>query len=96
MKYKHTNIIARNWQGLARFYEDVFDCVRVPPAANREGITHIAFEVDNVEQIMDEVLKHGGSKIGDITSSKVTGVGILTFVYVADPEDNIIELQSWK
>jgi catechol 2,3-dioxygenase-like lactoylglutathione lyase family enzyme len=147
MKYKHTNIIARDWQKLAKFYEDVFDCIRVPPerhlsgewldkgtgvhnasfsgvhlrlpgqgdngptleiyqylqnapkpppAANREGITHIAFEVDNVEDEMVEVLKHGGSKIGDITSSRIMGVGILTFIYVADPEGNIIELQSWK
>jgi len=69
---------------------------KLPPAANREGITHIAFEVDDVEQVMAEVLQHGGSKVGDITSSKVEGVGMLTFVYLADPEGNIIELQSWK
>ena len=146
-KYKHTNIIARDWRALAQFYQDVFGCVRVPPerdlsgewldqgtgvknarfagahlrlpghgdngptleiyqysrnqpkppaAANREGIMHLAFEVDNVEQATAEVLKHGGSKVGDITSSEVEGVGLLTFVYLADPEGNIIELQAWK
>ena len=31
MKYAHTNLIARDWQRLARFYETVFGCVRVPP-----------------------------------------------------------------
>ena len=31
MKYVHTNLIARDWQRLASFYEAVFGCVRVPP-----------------------------------------------------------------
>ena len=63
--------------------------------ANREGFAHIAFEVDDVRQAMDEVIEHGGGKVGDITTSEVKGVGKLTFVYVTDPEGNIIELQSW-
>jgi len=145
-KYKHTNIISRDWPALAKFYQDVFGCVLVPPerdlsgawldkgtgvqdarfagahlrlpghgengptleiyqysqseprpgiAANREGITHIAFEVDAVEEVTAQVLEHGGRKVGDITSSEVEGVGLLTFVYLADPEGNIIELQAW-
>jgi predicted enzyme related to lactoylglutathione lyase len=64
-------------------------------AANREGIAHIAFEVDDVAAATQLVLEHGGSHVGDVTSADVPGVGILTFVYVADPEGNIIELQSW-
>jgi catechol 2,3-dioxygenase-like lactoylglutathione lyase family enzyme len=64
-------------------------------AANREGITHIAFEVDDVVAATRLVLAHGGSRVGDVTSSAVPGVGLLTFVYVADPEGNIIELQAW-
>ena len=146
-KYKHTNIVASDWRALARFYENVFGCILVPPernlagewleegtgvkdarfkgahlrlpgygengptleiyqyhrnepraatAANREGIMHLAFEVDDVEQAAAEVLKNGGSKVGDIASSEVKGVGLLTFVYIADPEGNIIELQAWK
>jgi len=35
--YKHTNIIARDWCALARFYEDVFGCVRVPPERHLSG-----------------------------------------------------------
>jgi predicted enzyme related to lactoylglutathione lyase len=146
-KYKHTNIISRDWQSLAQFYEEAFGCVRVPPerhlsgawldkgtgvseaefsdvhlmlpgygdggptleiyeyrqneekftpAANREGFGHVAFEVDDVGEALAEVRKHGGGAVGDVTTHKVEGVGVLTFVYATDPEGNIIELQSWK
>ena len=65
-------------------------------AAEREGITHLAFEVDDVAEASRLVLEHGGRHVGDITSSEVPGVGLLTFVYLADPEGNIIELQAWR
>lgn len=146
-RYTHTNIIAKDWERLAGFYERVFGCVRVQPerhlsgewlekgtgvsnarfsgihlrvpgygedgpsleifqysknepklrtAANREGFAHIAFEVDDVEQAMEEVLENGGNPLGSIVSTEVKGTGVLTFVYVSDPEDNIIELQAWR
>jgi catechol 2,3-dioxygenase-like lactoylglutathione lyase family enzyme len=69
---------------------------KLPAAANREGIAHLAFEVDDVHEATIKVLQHGGTKVGDITSAEVEGVGLLTFVYLADPEGNIIELQAWK
>jgi len=147
VKYKHLNIIARDWQRLAEFYEHVFGCTRVlperhlsgrwlakgtgvkeasfsgihlrlpgygdegptleiyqysvnapklTPVANREGFGHIAFEVNDVEQSMAEVLNNGGTKLGEIVESKIEGVGNLRFVYLADPEGNIIELQAWE
>jgi orotate phosphoribosyltransferase/catechol 2,3-dioxygenase-like lactoylglutathione lyase family enzyme len=37
VKYAHTNLVARDWQRLARFYEDVFGCVRVPPERHLSG-----------------------------------------------------------
>lgn len=147
-KYKHTNIIARDWRALARFYEKVFGCVRVPPVrrlsgswlekgtgvpearlsgvhlrlpgygangptleifqfernvdrekptlANREGLIHIAFEVDDIEHAMSQVIRYGGKKVGDLVTHDVKGVGTLSFVYMADPEGNIIELQKWE
>jgi predicted enzyme related to lactoylglutathione lyase len=146
-KYKHTNIVARDWQNLARFYENVFGCVRVPPErhlsgdwleegtgvshaqlsgvhlrlpgfdkdgptleifqydrleykpetkANREGFGHIAFEVDDVGKALQKVLDHGGRQLGKVVSHELPGVGLLTFIYVVDPEGNIIELQNWK
>jgi catechol 2,3-dioxygenase-like lactoylglutathione lyase family enzyme len=64
--------------------------------ANREGFGHIAFEVDDVPNALREVLSHGGSAVGKVVSRDVPGVGLLTFVYVSDPEGNIIELQNWK
>ena len=146
-KYKHTNIISRDWQILAKFYEEIFGCTRVPPerhlsgawlekgtgvteaefsgvhlrlpgftnpgptleiyqysenlskpnpAANREGFGHIAFEVDDVAKVLQRIRQHGGGAVGDVTTHEVEGVGLLTFVYAADPEGNIVELQSWK
>jgi len=145
--YKHTSIISSDWQALARFYQEVFGCIPVPPernlsgewlekgtgikgariagvhlglpgygdqgptleifqysmnlanlspAANRKGIGHIAFEVDDVHKATQDVLKHGGTIVGEISSAEVYGAGLITFVYLADPEGNIIELQACK
>ncbi len=147
MKYKHTNIIAKDWRALVRFYEEVFECVQVPPerhmsgewlslgtgvpgarfsgvhlrlpgcgdagptleiyqysrnepkaapAANREGFSHLAFEVEDVAQALEQILAHGGKSVGSVVSQDLEAIGRLTFVYAADPEGNILELQSWK
>ncbi len=64
--------------------------------ANRLGFGHIAFLVDNVKLMYQKVLENGGRALGEITNNQVSGVGILTFVYMADPENNIIELQNWS
>ena len=37
MKYVHTNIISENWQKLADFYINVFDCQPVPPIRDQKG-----------------------------------------------------------
>ena len=36
-KYSHTNLIARDWKKLSRFYQDVFGCVPVPPERHYRG-----------------------------------------------------------
>ena len=36
-KYVHTNLIARDWWRLARFYQEVFACTPVPPERRLEG-----------------------------------------------------------
>jgi predicted enzyme related to lactoylglutathione lyase len=146
-KYVHTNIVARDWKRLARFYQQVFDCVPVPPerdlsgqlmedatcvtdahicgthlrlpgyiedgptleifqyncfeenattAVNRPGFAHIAFSVDNVKSAQEVVLAAGGSTVGKCVTIEVSNAGIITFVYVKDPEGNIIELQHWS
>ena len=63
---------------------------------NETGFTHIAFRVNNVQKYVDEVLKHGGRFYGEIIETEIKDVGKLNAVYMRDPEDNIIEIQSWK
>lgn len=36
-KYVHTNLVARDWRRLARFYHEVLGCVPVPPERNLSG-----------------------------------------------------------
>jgi predicted enzyme related to lactoylglutathione lyase len=64
-------------------------------AVNRPGIGHMAFEVDDVNAASKEVIAHGGRTVGEIITL-TTKVGTkVTWCYMTDPEDNIIELQSW-
>ncbi len=37
IKFTHTNIIARDWEKLSRFYQEVFECVPVPPKRDLQG-----------------------------------------------------------
>ncbi|MEM1121387.1 MAG: VOC family protein [Bacteroidota bacterium] len=68
---------------------------KLPTVPNRKGYGHLAFEVDNVAEVLGKLLESGGSKQGAISGKKVKGVGYITFVYAKDPEGNIIELQNW-
>ncbi len=146
-KFVHVNIIADDWQKLARFYIDVFGCEPVypkrdlqgdwidkttgiknvhirgvhlrlpgyadgptleifqynkqaendsPPVINKPGFAHIAFLVDDVSHYYNKLLENGGSKLGELTIKEIEGVGTLTIVYARDPEENIIEIQSWE
>ncbi|MGE5373025.1 MAG: VOC family protein [Solirubrobacterales bacterium] len=146
-RFGHTNIIARDWRKLARFYTDVFGCVPVGPerdlagdwvdeltgihnvrirgthlalpgcedgptleifsyepvapeeapgAVNRFGFGHIAFQVDDVEGALAALLSAGGSKLGGLIRKDYPELGLLTAIYVRDPEGNVIELQNWK
>ena len=146
IKYKHTNIIARDFESLSKFYQDVFGCkreykisasksewlskgtgiagaelkggdlLRLPGydndaptleiftysqqhderkqiVANNVGLGHLAFEVENISEILEKVLENGGKKIGELVQVNLNKL-ILTFIYVTDPEGNIIELQN--
>jgi len=63
---------------------------------NQRGFGHIAFEVEDVESKLKEVKENGGTENGVLTRRKIEGVGMITFIYVRDPDGNLIELQSWK
>jgi len=146
-RYVHTNLVARDWRVLARFYEEAFGCVFVPPernytaaeleagsgvpgaglegahlrlpgvggdgptleifqysrfaeatppVANRPGFGHIAFSVASVADAHAEVLERGGSSVGEIVDLTAPSGARVTWCYVADPEGNILELQSWE
>lgn len=66
-----------------------------PIMANHVGYTHIAFEVDHVRRTLDQALEQGAAPLGQVTEQEIPGVGMLTFVYLRDPEGNIVEIQSW-
>ena len=63
---------------------------------NRKGFGHIAFHVDSVEEILKMILAYGGSQLGEVIKKDYGEIGILTAVYVTDPEGNFIEIQNWK
>ncbi len=75
-------------------YSEVLDQPKLKP--NHRGLGHLAFEVDNVHEVLRKMVQHGGASHGDIIEKEVPGVGWLTFTYARDPEGNLIELQSWK
>ena len=75
-------------------YQEMHD--RALVMANHAGLTHIAFDVDDVEHTLAEAIKNGGQTLGKVTEKSVDGVGKLKFVYLRDPEGNIIEIQSWN
>ena len=65
------------------------------PAANRKGLGHLAFEVDDVAVTLAQIGVHGGRTLGEVVVREIAGVGTITFVYAADPEGNILEIQTW-
>ena len=73
-------------------YEEMED--KLPPVANRMGIGHLCFSVEDVKAVQEKVIENGGQKIGEVVS-KDYGSGILVFTYISDPEGNIIEIQNW-
>ena len=75
-------------------YEDMYDTKLI--MANCRGFTHIAFEVEDVNSTLQNALKNNAKKLGEVVEKEVENVGILQFVYFRDPEENIVEIQSWK
>lgn len=63
---------------------------------NQKGFAHLAFHVDSVEEVLKEVLEHGGGQLGKVIRKKYENIGVLTAVYATDPEGNFIEIQNWK
>lgn len=68
----------------------------LPAAVNRPGFGHIAFAVEDVAAARQAVLEAGGGQLGALTTTTVPGAGTISFVYLTDPEGNILELQRWE
>ena len=68
----------------------------LPPAANRPGFQHIAFAVPSVAEARAAILAAGGRAIGSVVTLQTADGRFVTWTYVTDPEENIIELQSWS
>ena len=66
------------------------------PAVNRLGLGHIAFVVQDVLAAREAVLSAGGHDLGKLVTVEIPNAGTITFVYVTDPEGNVIELQCWS
>lgn len=63
---------------------------------NTPGITHIAFEVSDVNKVYKKVIENGGKKVGEIITLKRSDGKKVTWCYIKDPEGNMIELQKWN
>lgn len=63
---------------------------------NRCGLAHLAFEVEEIQSVLEKLLAAGGSQLGELVHTEYKDGRKATFVYATDPEGNIIELQSWK
>lgn len=78
---------------------EIFSYDTVEPfqrAVNRCGLAHLAFEVDDVEETLRLLLQKGGSQVGELVRTTYEDGRKAVFVYAADCEGNIIELQSWS
>ena len=77
---------------------DVFEVVRFrspsagaqepAPAANRPGLRHIAFKVDDVRGVVDSVREAGWDTVGEIVDYQ----NMFLLCYVRGPEGLIVEL----
>jgi len=69
---------------------------RSTTVVNRPGFAHIAFQVENVFLARAAVLAAGGKPAGEVVTLTIATGAKVTWCYLADPEGNLIELQSWS
>ena len=63
---------------------------------NKVGLAHLAFEVEDIEAVLQRIKQEGGEQLGETASAKYPNDITATFVYAKDIEGNILELQNWK
>jgi predicted enzyme related to lactoylglutathione lyase len=72
-------------------YQPLID---VPANVRRSGFGHIAFAVDDIVVVRQQVLAAGGGAVGEIVTTQA-GSRRVSWCYVTDPEGNGVELQTW-
>ena len=92
------NVTVEVLMARARDGSDMFEVVRfhspsagpqeLAPAANRPGLRHVAFKVDDVRGVVDRVREAGWETIGEIVDFENT----FLLCYVRGPEGPIVEL----
>ncbi|QQE10368.1 VOC family protein [Planctomycetota bacterium] len=65
------------------------DCI------NCAGSGQVAFEVDDVKQTAERVIKSGAKPIGEYENVFIPGIGTVRFQFFRDPDDNILQLLKW-
>ena len=63
---------------------------------NSQGYGHLAFQVDHIAPVLEKACQHGAQKCGAVSEKRIEGLGLIRFIYIYDPEGNLIELQSWE
>ena len=73
---------------VVRFHSPSAGAQEPAPAANRPGLRHIAFRVDDVREVVDRVREAGWDTVGEIVDVETT----FLLCYVRGPEGLIVEL----
>jgi catechol 2,3-dioxygenase-like lactoylglutathione lyase family enzyme len=73
---------------VVRFHSPSADAREPAPPANRPGLRHVAFTVDDVRGVVDRVRDAGWETVGEIVDYE----GIFLLCYVRGPEGLIVEL----
>jgi catechol 2,3-dioxygenase-like lactoylglutathione lyase family enzyme len=73
---------------LVKFHSPSHEGDVPPPAANRPGIGHLAFTVDDLETVLDRLRSKGLEMVGEVQDYE----DIFRLCYVRGPEGIIVEL----
>jgi catechol 2,3-dioxygenase-like lactoylglutathione lyase family enzyme len=73
---------------VVRFHSPPADAEELAPGANRPGLRHVAFKVDDVRGVVDRVRAAGWETVGKIVDYENT----FLLCYVRGPEGLIVEL----
>ena len=60
----------------------------------RPGQGQLAFEVEDLETSIGKVMASGGSSLGEVVEWQAPSGAVARFVYMRDPEGNVIDLWS--